>query len=422
MDVPAILSPQMGSASKGAADSVISDSSRSNDDGFSKHFEKNIDRLNRQSHEPVSSDKHAESTGNTAVVVNKTNAPEAASSSKVVTADETQSEQTATVTEVLSNASGQLHEEVIIVENTAEIPTEVGVILVEPKLETGEAMAAISGNELPPAAALGGPLPLNSDILANANVRDKDIVFDPLTAGRLPDQRGRLNGKGGEVNFLNSSATLPSLNKPQSTSLPDALVGDLKNTVSETVNSMFTQQTAGSKALPATEGLLLNVGAPVAGQTQHAVIDKANLQLDTPMNSQKWGEHFTQRVQWVVGQSMSGAQIRLNPQHMGPIEVRVQMQNDQAMVSFTAQHGATREAIEAALPRLRDMLNEQNVNVVDIDVSQHSFSDQREQASNSQEGGMAQSDEFNRDTGESMFDSQDAEQVRRYTGLFSDFA
>ena len=231
-----------------------------------------------------------------------------------------------------------------------------------------------------------------------------------------------MNGKGGEVNFLNSSATLPSLNKPQSTSLPDALVGDLKNTVSDTVSSMFTQQTAGSKALPATEGLLLNVGAPVAGQTQHAVIDKANLQLDTPMNSQKWGEHFTQRVQWVVGQSMSGAQIRLNPQHMGPIEVRVQMQNDQAMVSFTAQHGATREAIEAALPRLRDMLNEQNVNVVDIDVSQHSFSDQREQASKSQEGGMAQSDEFNRDTGESMFDSQDAEQVRRYTGLFSDFA
>ena len=175
------------------------------------------------------------------------------------------------------------------------------------------------------------------------------------------------------MNFLNSSATLPSLNKPQSTSLPDALVGDLKNTVSDTVSSMFTQQTAGSKALPATEGLLLNVGAPV-------------------------------------------------PQHMGPIEVRVQMQNDQAMVSFTAQHGATREAIEAALPRLRDMLNEQNVNVVDIDVSQHSFSDQREQASKSQEGGMAQSDEFNRDTGESMFDSQDAEQVRRYTGLFSDFA
>ena len=123
MDVPAILSPQMGSASKGAADSVISDSSRSNDDGFSKHFEKNIDRLNRQSHEPASSDKHAENTGNTAVVVNKTNAPEAASSSKIVTADETQSEQTATVTEVLSNASGQLHEDVIIVENTAEIPT-----------------------------------------------------------------------------------------------------------------------------------------------------------------------------------------------------------------------------------------------------------------------------------------------------------
>ncbi len=81
------------------------------------------------------------------------------------------------------------------------------------------------------------------------------------------------------------------------------------------------------------------------------------------------GDSFNQRIHWLVNQSVSGAEIRLNPQHMGPVEVRIQMQNDQATVSFTAQHAATKEAIDAALPRLREMLNEQNVNVVEMDVS-----------------------------------------------------
>ena len=119
---------------------------------------------------------------------------------------------------------------------------------------------------------------------------------------------------------------------------------------------------------------------------------------------------------------MSGAQIRITPQNMGPIEVRVQMQNDQATIAFTAQHGATREAIDAALPRLREMLSDQNVNVVDVDISQHSFAEQRDQQAESQnadDNGVADG-ALNADG--SIFDQQENNQQRQYNGLFSDFA
>jgi flagellar hook-length control protein FliK len=54
--------------------------------------------------------------------------------------------------------------------------------------------------------------------------------------------------------------------------------------------------------------------------------------------------------------------------NLGPIEIRVTLQNDQASVSFNAQHPFTREALEAAVPRLREMLGESNLDLVSVDV------------------------------------------------------
>jgi len=66
------------------------------------------------------------------------------------------------------------------------------------------------------------------------------------------------------------------------------------------------------------------------------------------------------------------------------MEVRIQVHNDQASVQFTAQHAVVREALEAALPRLRDMFEASGVQLVDVDVSSgESFAEQQAmQASN----------------------------------------
>ncbi|MCO6412075.1 MAG: flagellar hook-length control protein FliK [Thiogranum sp.] len=100
--------------------------------------------------------------------------------------------------------------------------------------------------------------------------------------------------------------------------------------------------------------------------------------VGTPVGQENWDRALSERVQWLAGQGVQRAQIRLNPAHLGPMEVRIQVQNDQATVHFTSAHAVVREALEAALPRLREMLGSSGVELVNVDVSSgQSFAEQR---------------------------------------------
>lgn len=102
------------------------------------------------------------------------------------------------------------------------------------------------------------------------------------------------------------------------------------------------------------------------------------LALDVPLRQAGWDQAMAERVVWMAKQGLQEAQIHLNPRNMGPIEVHVSVQKDQASVAFVAHHAVTREALEAAMPRLRDMLQDGGLNLAQSEVSQHDR--QREQA------------------------------------------
>ena len=423
MDVPVMLNPQLGSPTSSGAESTTVDFNKSENDGFSRHFKKNIDQLDSERAEPrASAEKKPEKVDNIRPLADSNRADEAAVSSETVTNESVRLERIPTVIEGLPNGLEHIIEEATLLEQAPGLSTAIGVISDKRNLSTGSLGITIGGNELPQAA--DAQVMLNNDQVAAPN---KEIVFDPLsqaiessvqiaalTAGHLPAEKVGFNGKNSVAEGFNLLSVPLSLGKSNPADVLDVVGARVQKTVPD-INSLTTLAKGVDSPLP---GMVVLAAEP--GQTQQISTDKPSFQLDTPMNNPKWGENFTQRVQWLVNQSMSGAQIRLNPQHMGPIEVRIQMQNEQATVSFTAQHGATREAIDAALPRLREMFNEQNVNVVDIDVSQHSFAEQREQqASNNEE---THSGELDRDADDSIFDQQRNEQEREYNGLFSEFA
>lgn len=96
------------------------------------------------------------------------------------------------------------------------------------------------------------------------------------------------------------------------------------------------------------------------------------LQLDTPVAQPEWAEGIGERIVWLSDNRVNDAQIRLNPGHLGPIEVRVSVGEDQARVSFIAHHAATREALEAATPRLREMLAAHGFGSVNVNISHES--------------------------------------------------
>jgi flagellar hook-length control protein FliK len=96
------------------------------------------------------------------------------------------------------------------------------------------------------------------------------------------------------------------------------------------------------------------------------------MNLPVPMQQQaNWGQAMAERVVWMSNAKIQEAEIQLNPRELGPIGIKISMNNDQANVSFVAQHAATREALETAIPRLREMLSEQGLELGQSDISQH---------------------------------------------------
>lgn len=82
-----------------------------------------------------------------------------------------------------------------------------------------------------------------------------------------------------------------------------------------------------------------------------------------------WGEAFGERVTWLSRGGIQSAELKLHPAELGPIRVQVAVEDDAAKLTFTAPHAATREAIEQALPRLREMLSESGLTLAGTDIN-----------------------------------------------------
>lgn len=97
----------------------------------------------------------------------------------------------------------------------------------------------------------------------------------------------------------------------------------------------------------------------------------SNTPIGTPVPDPSWGERISERVLTIVGSQFKTAEIRLTPAELGPVRVQVSVDEGATNVTFHAQHSVTREAIELALPRLREMLAENGLSLGQASVGEH---------------------------------------------------
>jgi len=112
--------------------------------------------------------------------------------------------------------------------------------------------------------------------------------------------------------------------------------------------------------------------------TPAATVNAAVFSLDIQpqLNSDAWNKVMSSRVVWMAREGVQHAELRLNPAHLGPVEVRLSLQNEQANVTFTAANAAARDALEQALPRLRDSFAENGLALNHAEVNhQHASAD-----------------------------------------------
>ena len=90
--------------------------------------------------------------------------------------------------------------------------------------------------------------------------------------------------------------------------------------------------------------------------------------VHTPVGTPGWSEEIGSRLTMMVEQGKHTASLRLSPEHLGPLEIQISMNDDQASVYFGAAHADTRAALENALPKLREMFAAQGLSLADAGV------------------------------------------------------
>jgi flagellar hook-length control protein FliK len=101
------------------------------------------------------------------------------------------------------------------------------------------------------------------------------------------------------------------------------------------------------------------------------------VQMSAPAGAPGWGEELGHRVMWLVGQRENVAELRLDPPELGSLEIRIRQKKDATSVSFVVQSSSAREAVESALPRLRELFAEAGLSLQSMDVSERQSGERR---------------------------------------------
>jgi len=134
----------------------------------------------------------------------------------------------------------------------------------------------------------------------------------------------------------------------------------------EKQESQSTNRTPNDKGRVPTFGPALINSAPLTTDTGPRTA--ATLDIQPALQSQAWSKVVGSRVIWMAKEGIQKASLQLNPANLGPVEVRLSVQNEQTNVMFIAQQAATRDALEQALPRLRESFAENGLDLADADV------------------------------------------------------
>ncbi len=122
-----------------------------------------------------------------------------------------------------------------------------------------------------------------------------------------------------------------------------------------------------------------------------AAARSADWSVAPPVASDRWSDALAQRVVMMAGQQVQSAELQLNPPQLGPLEVRLTLQNQEATLSFVSPHVAVREAIQDASPQLIEMFAGSGLNLTNVNVGTQS--QQGSQQANGQSRGRGDSSE-----------------------------
>ncbi len=197
-------------------------------------------------------------------------------------------------------------------------------------------------------------------------------VFKPVTAD---DTRPETSGF--RESLLNSQGSSP--------------------TVQTTVAPVSTQgQTAAATTAAAANADMINAEVPgdeVASEDynfEEGFEQKLQRQfrerLEFGQDRREWTPALGARLMTMVANDVQQARIQLDPPELGSLEIRMQVQNDQASVQVSAQSHQVKDVLDSSAQRLRDALAAEGIELNEFSVSADSGGQGRDSGSDGSDG------------------------------------
>ncbi|HEX4327068.1 MAG TPA: flagellar hook-length control protein FliK [Burkholderiales bacterium] len=117
-------------------------------------------------------------------------------------------------------------------------------------------------------------------------------------------------------------------------------------------------------------------------ETQPAAAQRPSTLIEAPVGSPLFADETAQRITWLAKNGIEHAEIRVTPPDMGPIQVSIDMKQNEATINFTVHQTDTRVALEDSLHRLEEMLADSGISLAQANVGQRD-------AGQSQSGGQS---------------------------------
>ncbi len=149
------------------------------------------------------------------------------------------------------------------------------------------------------------------------------------------------------IGLANGLANRPSFESTVAGTLPEAFSATTEAGSDEAGKLVAARSPASDLIAPPS--------VSATGQTSSTAATLPTVQVPATFGSNGWPQSFGQQVVWSARQQLQSASLTLNPPELGPVRIELQLTDTQASAQFSSHQPEVRQAIEQALPQLKEL-------------------------------------------------------------------
>lgn len=184
------------------------------------------------------------------------------------------------------------------------------------------------------------------------------------------------------------NAQLDSHKSQQNTKLAESAFQQVASTNTMSEKELHNTLTTTSSLTSHSFANSTNVSAMSQPQVHFSptVVQVLNAQVGTP----EWQQQFNQQIVMFSRNGLQKAELRLHPEELGSLQIRMKIEDGQAQLHLASQNGHVRNVLENAMHHLRQALSDNGIQLTQSHVSSDS-------SDNWQQENMSDSSQFSGD-------------------------